>query len=291
MKRIKIIYTIIGLMLVSLQSCTEEISLQVNHEPQLIIHGHLTNQNSFVFVHIQQSVAINSNTTSTPVSNATIMLYSKSPSGITQLVTSSFNENHGRYTASLPQIPQINYEYWIEVSLPNGSSFRSIPEKLQPVVPINSIDITDEEAVVVKFSDPANSTDFYIFTAEALYNGNVIARDDTPTNDVVFDGNANAEVEVDPFYNEEEDTEENPIMTDQIRVTIKRINFESFQFYLNQTAQMESNESEGSGDPSMLFATPPVNLTGNITDIQTNKRILGNFTVQSIHQRSENITN
>ena len=291
MKRIKIIYTIIGLMLVSLQSCTEEISLQVNHEPQLIIYGTLSNETKPVSITIQQSVPVNSNSTSQPVANATVMLYTKTTGGAAQLVTSTFNYNQGKYTSAQPINTQIGNDYWIEVTLPNGTIFKSIPERLQPVVQINSIDITDEEAVIVKFSDPANSTDFYVFTSEALFNGTVVARDNSPTNDVVFDGNANAEVEVDPFYNEDEETEENPTMTDEIRVTIKRINFESFQFYLNQTAQMESNESEGSGDPSMLFATPPVNLTGNITDIQTNKRILGNFTVQSIHQRSENITN
>ena len=291
MKRIKIIYTIIGLILVCLQSCTEEISLQVNHEPQLIIYGTLSNETQPVSITIQQSVPINSNSTSQPVANATVMLYTKTNGGAAQLVTNTFNYNQGTYTSAQPINTQIGNDYWIEVTLPNGTIFKSTPERLQPVVQINSIDITDEEAVVVKFSDPANSTDFYVFTSEALHFSEVVTGHSSPTNDVVFDGNTNAEVEVDPFYNIDEEAQEGPITANLIRVTIKRINFESFQFYLNQTAQMESNESEGSGDPSMLFATPPVNLTGNITDIQTNKRILGNFTVQSVHQRSENITN
>lgn len=285
--------SIILLGFISLFSCTKEISVSVNHEPQTVIFGTISNENKPVTIHIQQSVPLNSSATSQPVNDASIVLYTKTPSGTTELLTDDFTVSQGTYTSTDVITTNTGNYYWIEVVLSDGTQFRSAEELLKPVVPITSLEVTNEDVLEITFNDPANDTNFYKFTVDLFLNGVHISNNASESNDVVFNGNDNATVEIDLYrdFEDDEDDEDTFIEYDEIRVTFCNINFGSYQFYLNQSLQIESNDSESSGDPSQLFATPPVNLLGNIANISNNTTALGNFTVNAITTENQEVDN
>lgn len=280
--------SIILLGFISLFSCTKEISVSVNHEPQTVIFGTISNENKPVTIHIQQSVPLNSSATSQPVNDASILLYTKTPSGTTELLTDDFTVSQGTYTSTTIINTNIGNYYWIEVVLSNGTQFRSAEELLKPVVPINELEITNEDILEITFNDPADDINFYKFTVDLFNNGVHVSNNASESNDVVFNGNDNATVEIDLFRGFDDEDEDIFIEYDEIRVTLCNINFGSYQFYLNQSLQIESNDSESSGDPSQLFATPPVNLLGNISN---NTTALGNFTVNAITTENQVVDN
>ncbi|MDH7447905.1 DUF4249 family protein [Aquimarina sp. 2201CG14-23] len=271
-------------------SCTKEISVDVTHETQTIIFGTISNETAPVVIHVQQSVPLQSSSTSKPVNDALLSLFTKDNLGNTSLITNDFAINNGVYTSNEPIITTIGNSYWIEVELNDGTVFTSKEEVLKPVVVVNDIQIKNEDILEIEFSDPEDDTNFYKFTIELLQNGQVVSSNLSQSNDVVFDGKENATVEIDLFEFQDED-DEIEIQYDEIRVAFCNINFSSYQFYLNQDLQLEANDSEGSGDPSQLFATPPVNLLGNITNLKTNEIALGNFTVNSISNVNQAISN
>lgn len=278
MKHIKSICIL--LCVISYYSCTKEISVNVAHEKQTIIFGGIQNGTNNIVVNIQQSVPLNSTASFEIVDDATISVFTKNTSGTSSLVTDDFIVNQGTYTSSEAITTTIGHKYWIEVTLLNGTIFKSEEEELKPIVPIESIEISNEDIVSIQFSDPANDRNFYTFNIDLFLNGQLVSSTVSQSNDVVFDGNDNASVEIDLFrFNDEDD--EVTITYDTLRARLQNINFSSYQFYLNQSAQIEANDSESSGDPSQLFSTPPVNLLGNITNTTTNNIALGNFTVNS----------
>lgn len=265
---------------ISYYSCTKEISVNVAHEKETIIFGGIKNGTNSVVIDIQQSVPLNSTASFEAVNDATISLFTRNTSGTSSLITDNFNVNQGRYTSVGEVTTTIGHKYWIEVRLIDGTVFRSEEEELKAVVPIESIEISNEDIVTIQFADPANDRNFYTFGIDLFLNGQLVSSTVSQSNDVVFDGNANASVEIDLFRFNDEDNEV-AITYDALRARLQSINFSSYQFYLNQSAQIEANDSESSGDPSQLFATPPVNLLGNITNTTTNSIALGNFTVNS----------
>lgn len=269
-------------------SCTKEISVDVTHDTQTIIFGSLTNQNEQVQIIIQQSVPLNSIQTSQPVNDAMVSLFERTGNGNSDLVTSDFTVNQGVYT-SMENIATIQgSSYWIEVTLSNGTVFKSKEEVMQPTINITQVTQNTEfnDIVDIRFADPANTTNLYKATVMA-YNGNTqVSSNFTQSSDVLFNGNVEATIEVDIFaeLSEEEDTNPFPDFN-RLEVQLANINFESYQFLLNQSAQIEANteanDSE-SGSPSQLFSTPPVHLLGNITNTTNNTISLGNFSVESI---------
>ncbi len=278
MKHIKSICIL--LYVISYYSCTKEISVNVAHEKQTIIFGGIQNGTNNIVVNIQQSVPLNSTESFEIVDDAAISVFTRNILGTSSLVTDDFTVNQGRYTSVDAITTTIGHKYWIEVTLLDGTIFRSEEEELKPIVPIQSIEISNEDIVSIQFEDPANDRNFYTFNIDLFLNGQLVSSTVSQSNDVVFDGNDNASVEIDLFrFNDEDD--EVTITYDTLRARLQNINFSSYQFYLNQSAQIEANDSESSGDPSQLFATPPVNLLGNITNTTTNKIALGNFTVNS----------
>lgn len=278
MKHIKSICIL--LCVISYYSCTKEISVNVAHEKQTIIFGGIQNGTNNIVVNIQQSVPLNSTESFEIVDDAAISVFTRNISGTSSLVTDDFTVNQGRYTSVDAITTTIGHKYWIEVTLLDGTIFRSEEEELKPIVPIQSIEISNEDIVSIQFEDPANDRNFYTFNIDLFLNGQLVSSTVSQSNDVVFDGNDNATVEIDLFRFTDED-DEVTITYDTLRARLQNINFSSYQFYLNQSAQIEANDSESSGDPSQLFATPPVNLLGNITNTTTNKIALGNFTVNS----------
>lgn len=285
------IKTIISaVLLLVLFSCTKEISVDVPYQPTTIIYGSISTENAPVVINIQQSVPLNSSATHNPVNNAIVQLYTKNSTGATSLATDSFSITNGTYTSTSNINALIGDFYWIEVVLSDGTIFKSKEELLKPIVPIISIEpsIADDDIATIKFSDPANDTNYYKFNIELYFNNQFVSNNSSLSNDVVFNGNSEASVEIDLFkYQDEDDEDEIQIEYDEVRVSFNNINFSSYQFYLNQSLQIEANEASGSGDPSQLFASPPVNLLGNITNISTNSIALGNFTIEATSTATE----
>ncbi|WP_074407243.1 DUF4249 family protein [Aquimarina megaterium] len=280
MKSIYIKIIASSLLILCISSCTKEISVDVPHEPQTIIFGSISNETAPVSIRIQQSVPLQDSSTSKPVNDASVSLYAKDTSGNTNLVTNDFVIDQGVYTSAQSISTTIGYSYWIEVRLNDGTLFKSKEELLKPVVPITNAKIKNLDILEIEFSDPGNDTNFYKFTVALFNEGQLISSNTSQSNDVVFNGKESASVEVDLFrLQDDEDIE---IIYNEIRITFCNINFSSYQFYLNQSLQLEANDSESSGDPSQLFATPPVNLFGNIMNSNSNKVVLGNFTVNAI---------
>lgn len=278
MKYIK--YICLLFCFISYYSCTKEISVDVAHEKQTIIFGGIKNGTNPIVIDIQQSVPLNSTASFEAVNDASVSVFTRNTAGTSSIITDNFSVNQGRYTSVGEVSTTIGHTYWIEVTLIDGTIFRSEEEELKAVVPIESIEISNEDIVTIQFADPANDRNFYTFNIDLFLNGQLVSSTISQSNDVVFDGNENASVEIDLFDFIDED-DEVTITYDTLRARLQNINFSSYQFYLNQSAQIEANDSESSGDPSQLFATPPVNLLGNITNISTNKTALGNFTVNS----------
>jgi hypothetical protein len=117
--------------------------------------------------------------------------------------------------------------------------------------------------------------------------GSLIASNRAEANDVVFDGSSDALVEIGLYTSD--DDEDLDIEFDEATLTLENINYLSYQFYLNQSFQILSND-DGSGGPGQLFATPPVNIEGNIMNTTENRKALGNFTVKASNAVNEIIT-
>lgn len=268
-------------------SCTEEISVDVTHEPQTVIFGELTNINANISISVQQTLPLNALESFSAVNNAVVSLYEKDSNGVTNLITNNFNINNGIYTSTEEISGIIGNTYWIEVTLNNGTSFKSTEEKMNPVVPISEVEIDTQfdDVLNIKFSDPANIINFYKMKVMLFNTGQLVSTNTSESNDVVFDGNNEASVSIDLFRFQDEDDEEPLPSYDTIEVSLGNINFSSYQFLLNQRSQIEANEDAGDssgGDPSQLFSTPPVSLLGNITNTTTNRTALGNFTVNAL---------
>jgi len=270
-------------------SCTEEISIDVSHDIQTIIFGSLTNQNEQVQIIVQQSVPLNSTQTSRPVNDAIVSLFERTENGDISLITSDFTINQGVYTSIDNISTTQGNSYWIEVTLTNGTVFRSKDEVMLSVVGIAQASQNEafNDIVDIQFSDPANATNLYKANVMAFNNDTQISSNFTQSSDVLFNGNMQARIEVDIFPEISEDEEDTSPLPEfnRLEIQLANINFESYQFLLNQTAQIEANTEANdneSGSPSQLFSTPPVNLLGNITNTSNNTVSLGNFSVQSI---------
>ncbi|PHS07547.1 MAG: hypothetical protein COA88_08470 [Kordia sp.] len=276
--------TISTVLLLVLYSCTKEISVDVPYQPTTIIYGNISTDNTPVVINIQQSVPLNSTATHNPINNAMVQLYTKNNMGTTSLVTDSFSITNGVYTSTSSINTVIGHFYWIEIILADGTVFNSKEELLKPIVPIISIEpsASADDIATINFNDPANDTNYYKFNIELYFNGQFVSNNSSLSNDVVFNGNSEASVDIDLFkYQDEDEEDEFDFEYDEVRVSFSNINFSSYQFYLNQSLQIEAFEGDESGDPSQLFASPPINLLGNITNISANSIALGNFTVEA----------
>lgn len=281
----KILNSILALFIFfSILSCIKEVKIDVDHEAQYVIYGNLTNSNKKVSIKIHKTLPVNSTKKIDAVNDATVSLYEKLTDGTVKLVTSDFTVENGIYTSNEAIIATEGNSYWIEVVLKDGSKYKSAEEKMKPSIPIKEIttDKTFDDLLNVKFSDPGNEVNFYKVAINYYLKDELVYSHSSVSNDVVFNGNDKATVEIELFGVIEEG-KQHPNW-DTREVTLGNINFESYQFILNKkmqsTAQENAMDSEG-GDPSQLFSTPPVYLIGNITNVATKKRALGNFTVSA----------
>jgi hypothetical protein len=276
----KSLYTYTLLLFVSflLTNCNKEVSLDTTFEPQLFIFGNLTNHTEKLKITIQQSVPVE-NTSSQPktVNNATILLYTEDQKAKKTLVTSVFSEQNGVYESNTLPTPIIGNLYWIEVELDNVV-YTSEKERLGSVVVIDEISSVDGY-IRATFKDPVNENNFYRLEITALKD-NMETSTYQLTDDILFDGNNNAFIE---------ETAGLGLSDSHIHARLINFNYTTYQFYLNMIIQEESQSDDGGGDLGQLFALPPVHITGNITNTNTKRKILGNFGVVSINTKDKNL--
>ncbi|QYJ68392.1 DUF4249 domain-containing protein [Flavobacterium litorale] len=266
-------------IIVMFTNCVSEIPNASNFEPQVFISGFLTGGTEYVTIKIQQTVPVDEQDLN-PINDAQISLFTKDSSGNEELITNSFNVNNGTYESSEMITSIEGSTYWIEIILVDGTTFVSDEEILKPAIIINDIEITNELNRVI-FSDPIDDNNFYLINFLFFNNGIFDLKINELTNDVLFNGNDNA------TFDSTESLVNDP---QEVRVSISNLNFNSYQFYLNQFEQFENQivNSGGEDDPGQLFMPPPANLTGNIMNTTNNTRALGFFSVQSTTQFIKN---
>ncbi len=264
------------LTLLLLVGCVKEIPNTSNFEPQVFISGFLTGGTEYVTVRIQQTVPVDEQSLN-PVNDAQILLYTKDSDGNDELITNSFDVANGTYRSSEMITSVVDNTYWVEIVLADGTRFVSDGEILKPPITISDIEITSELNRVT-FTDPSDDTNFYLINFLFYKNdGSLDLKINELTNDVLFNGNDNATFDSTEFLVED---------PQEVRVSISNLNFNSYQFYLNQFAQFENQITNAGSeeDPGQLFLPPPANLTGNIMNTTKNTKALGFFSVQSTAQ-------
>ena len=275
----KIFYklTVLFFLFLFMASCNEEITLNTNFEPQIFIFGNITNNANPLKITIQESVPVeNTSKDPNPVHNAKITLFTKNSNNDTSVVTNNFEENNGEYISMQIISPIIGDFYWIEVELEDGTLYKSAEEQLKPVVKIDKISKT-ENILRVTFKDPETDRNFYKLEVLSK-NGATEMADYELTNDVLFNGNTNAYIEIGK-----------ELSGSEVSATLLNFNYTTYQFYVNISAQEEAQDGEEGGGPFQLFAPPPVHLTGNIINTTTKRKALGNFGVVSVSTLSINL--
>ncbi|AUP80961.1 DUF4249 family protein [Flavivirga eckloniae] len=271
------IYILVSLMLAS---CTTEIPNDINFEPQVFISGAITDEKEYVTIKIQRTVPVN-NLGNDPINNAQISLYTKNVSGDRELVTSSFNSAEGIYKSSEMITSIVGNTYWIEIQLADGTFFKSDEEVLKEKIIISDVELTYDYNRVT-FADPVDDANFYLISLKVIDH-----QDPDPekfsktlglTNDVLFNGSDKA------TFDDSYHLYGTPRNLD-VHVSISNLNFNTYQYYLNQLDQYEAQigigVEEGTNDIGLLFLPPPPNLIGNIMNMTTNTRALGFFGVQN----------
>lgn len=252
-------------------SCTEEITPPTNFTSKVFIFGNITNHTDYLRIKIGKTVPLNS-TSSNPVNNATVSLFTKDKNNNTSLVTDDFSIISGTYESSQKITPVLDNHYWIEVKVDNVT-YKSSQELLKIPISITNVEVVNDQLRAV-FSDPQGETNHYLANF-SFYDkfDNFLSEENELSNDILFDGNVKAFIETFDDYGSDI----------QKRAILTHLSFETYQFYLNIIAQEESNEGydDEGGDPGRLFASPPTNLTGNIINTETNQFALGNFGVIS----------
>ncbi|SNZ00423.1 DUF4249 family protein [Flagellimonas pacifica] len=268
------------LTLLLLVGCVKEIPNTSNFEPQVFISGFLTGGTEYVTVKIQQTVPVDVQSLN-PINDAQISLYTKDSDGNDELLTSSFEVANGMYRSSEMITSIVGNTYWVEIVLADGTRFVSDKEALKPEIAIKDVVVTNELNRVI-FADPTDDSNFYLINFLFYKNdGSLDFKINELTNDVLFNGNTAATFDSTEFLIN------NP---HEVRVSISNLNFNSYQFYLNQFAQFENQITNAGSeeDPGQLFLPPPANLTGNIMNTTNNKKALGFFSVQSTAQFIKN---
>ena len=251
-------------------ACNEEIPMKEEFEPQVFIFGSITNTTDFVTLSIQKTVQVNGSSPN-PVNDAEVSLFSKDQNGETILITNSFEVSNGSYKSVEMITPVIGNEYWIEVQTSDGDIYKSNPELLRNPTPITTVTIDSNNRARINFSDPGDVQNFYLMNTSFFFDQIIITSDAKAISDILFNGNANAFIDSNVSFSG---------TFNSIEGTLFNVNYTSFQYYVNVIAQEDlMNSSNISGDPSQLFAKPPINLIGNIMNTTTDKSALGNFAV------------
>ena len=258
-------------------TCSEEITLKTDFESQISIFANLRSGTHDFIIFVAQTVPVDSKQNN-PVNDAKVSLFTKSPDGVVSLVLDNFNVMDGYYQSSVQITPVINNYYWIEVTLVDGTLYRSSEEKLNEIVPIKSYDFIDYN-VKLGILDPESESNFYLAgvifnnTSENIFN---IFNEFTVTSDALFNGNEDAFIEIIDVFD----------FGDSFHTELSNVSYNTFKFYQKLLIQIDNSYDDEVG-LGALFATPPVHLKGNIVNTSNNKIAIGNFGVLAISEYSD----
>lgn len=260
-------------------SCTKEIPLKTEFQPQIFISGYMLNYADTIYIDIQKTVPVNSPTINV-INDARVTLYAKAKTGEISVLTSDFIVSNGIYKSNGKISPTIGNYYWMETVMPDGTTFKSDSELLKDSVPIKDIKQVNNFTKII-FNDPEEYTNFYLAYFAFYENGKLVSRQYALSSDALYNGNENAFIEIENTASK------------QIYCNILNLNFKTYQFYKNSFSQFEAHHDTDpdDGDPGRLFTAPPSNLTGNITNISTNRTALGFFGVFSYSEYWVDLTN
>lgn len=256
-------------------ACKKEISAVVPYESRTIITGSISNLSKPVTVTLQQTLPLDDASKFKGIEGAGVSLYTRDKAGEKSLVTRDFTAHQGNYTSSELLAGKIGNKYWIEVQLADGTRFKSHEETLEQVIPIKAVSLKKDH-VEVKFSDPKAKSNYYRCVVEALRKGasplDEPRKETALYDDVVFNGNPDVAIQVPS------------IMSDALsyKVTLENINADSYQFWLNLKDDKDKIEDSDTNGLNQLFGTPSARILGNIINVETQKRALGNFSVTAL---------
>jgi hypothetical protein len=282
-------YISIIILAIYISGCTKKIPLQSNYEPQIFISGAITNYSHFLAVTILKSTDVSDVSGKTnAVKDVKIKLYTKNKYGVDSIIADSFNfvpsnpwqsTENDIYISYYPIFPVIGNTYWLEVTTPDNKVYESEYEVLKEPIVIKSISNGNGKTRVT-FEDPKYENNFYYANFDFYKNGATVYYDFKISSDALFNGNKEAFIEISI------DDGMMPEGFDSIEVVLYHINYSSFVYQSNLFDQSDANYTVENGDPGPLFAPPPVYLTGNIHSVETQKKVLGNFGIYSIDEKS-----
>ena len=259
-------------------SCVEEIPLKDIHEPQVFLSGFIFNNGERVQVLLQNSVDLKKESyyESDPVPNAAMKLFSKDASGHKKLVSYLGHTYRGIYETEQKISTEEGNQYWIEVTLADGTVLESTPEEM--LKPVRITDITFPTARTrVHFEDPADETNFYLIRYLYKDFGDETAPHFEVVNDQLFDGNKEAFHETDVIWG------------NVVTVEVNSISYGTYSFYLNYKAQREQEVEDEEADPFNNFLPPPSNMIGNVWYKGQGRMSLGYFGVISGNSMTKDV--
>lgn len=262
----KLIHFILISMSISLYSCTDDITLNLEDpQPILVIDGKLS-QDSLSTIRLSEIQ--NYFATTLPNwalhKNAQINLLEDSvPVG-----TYTYNLAELQFELNYPVVSE--HSYHLELTLENGEKYISIPEWVEEVAPIDTIwfeledgqfnDAEEGRNILIKINtlEPAGQGDFYQW--KTYINGEYINEpiDLTFSDDRFVDGQYVNQFEVFSFNEKDFNEYKQNSPTGQVVVTIEQHKITELYFnYLNQVFQQTAIV----GSP---FSAPPAEIQGNV---------------------------
>jgi len=256
-------------------TCTEETTLKTDYEPQIIIYGNLRSGTHGFGIFVAQTVPVDAYKNN-PVNDAEISLFTKSPDGDTSVVLDDFTIEEGYYESKEQITPVLGNYYWIEVTLKDGSVYKSTEEKLNPIVPIESHSFIDY-TLKLGISDPESESNFYLSEVAFYDEFGTIFDTFSVTSDALFNGNEDFFIEIIDVFDYD----------GSYSIELSSVSYNTFKFYQKLLIQLDVNSADDDAGSGGLFATPPVNLKGNIVNTSNNKTAIGNFGVLAVSKYYE----
>ncbi len=271
MQTLKTIFSFL-ILAASLASCQDVIELDLpNTTNRIVVEGFISDDNKNPYVNISQTRAYYDSVT-TYISNATVIISSSSLEIDTMKEVST-----GHYEA-LNLKGEIGKTYTVQITLPSGKQYTSLPEKINRALPIDSLyakfnpkNIREEAGYTILYDavDPVGIGDFYFlkfYENGKLKNevGDLIFFDDK-----FFDGGVLKAVEFPSYRLQVGDT----ATVEQISVT------SNYFIYLNKLRQ--------AGFVGGPFDAPPAPIIGNIINPKDpNDYALGYFNAGAVRSKS-----
>lgn len=267
------------ILLCTTLSCVDQVPNIEVDETHVVIFGNIYYPPSVMNIDVFRT-SNTKNYDPSEITNARIRLYSSpddSSNNSGTLVSDAFRfvSFDSGYESATDIPTRVGYWYWIEVEIPGTPGiYRS--SRIQMVAPVSIKTVERKNGGTrITFADPKNESNQYVALFNFFQGNDKVGQESKPANDVLFDGNSQAYLEV---FN---------TTGNRVQTTLSHLDPEVYQFYLNINRQQELNEGfdNESGDPGFLFRQPPVQLEGNISNSQADELVLGNFGVIAVAEK------